>query len=114
MWSAASCLKMTGCMSSSFYLAVGDVRWSVGIEVAHRDQEQPEVTHLGQQPVQGGLISDRAGNDGFLPIAADVEVLEPGGPPPVEDPLDPDLVTRVQADAPSFVRESARYEGGTE
>jgi hypothetical protein len=40
--------------------AVGDVRWSIGIEVAHQDQEQPEVTYLGQQPVQSGLISDRA------------------------------------------------------
>jgi hypothetical protein len=40
--------------------AVGDARWSTGIEMAYRDQEQPEVTYLGQQPVQGGLISDRA------------------------------------------------------
>jgi hypothetical protein len=34
-------------------------RWSICIEAAHRDQEQPEVAYLGQQPVQGGLIGDR-------------------------------------------------------
>ena len=72
-------------------------RWSIWIEVAYRDQEQPEIAYLGQQPVQGGLISDRACDDGFFPVAADLEVLEPGGPPPVEDALDPDLVVRVQA-----------------
>jgi hypothetical protein len=55
--------------------------------VAYRDQEQPEVAYLGQQPVQGSLIGDRADDDGVLPVAADLQVLEPGGPPPVEDPL---------------------------
>src|SRR5437763_14379802 len=110
---------MTGCMSSSWVCcaggrAVGGARWSVWIEVAYRDQEQPEVAYLGQQPVQGGLIGDRARDDGFLPVAADLEVLEPGGPPPAEDALAPDLVTRVQAHAPSLsLRESARYERGT-
>src|SRR5262249_59028191 len=80
----------------------GDARWSIWIEVAYRDQEQPEVANLRQQPVQGGLIGDRARDDGFFPVAADLEILEPGGPPPVEDALDPDLVARVQAHVPSF------------
>jgi hypothetical protein len=31
----------------------GDARGSIGIEVADRHQEQPEVTYPGQQPVQG-------------------------------------------------------------
>ena len=42
----------------------------------YRDQEQPEVTHLGQHPVQGGLIGDRAADDGFLPVAGYLEVLD--------------------------------------
>src|SRR5207244_4227332 len=71
------------------------------IEVAYRDQEQPEVADLVQQPVEGGLIGDRACDDGFLPVAADLEILEPGSPPPVEDALDPDLVARVQAHVPT-------------
>jgi len=93
---------MTGCtISSRCFLrgrpGGGHARWSIWIEVAYRDQEQPEIAYLGQQPVQGGLIGDRACDDGFFPVAADLEVLEPGGPPPVEDALDPDLVVRVQA-----------------
>jgi hypothetical protein len=50
--------------------AMRDARRSVWIEVAYRDQEQPEVAHLGQQPVQGGLIGDWAADDGFLLVAA--------------------------------------------
>ena len=76
--------------------------WSIWVDEAYLDQEQPEVTYLGQQPVQSGLIGDRACDDGFFPVAADLEALEPGGPPPVEDALDPDLVARVQAHVPSF------------
>ena len=83
--------------------------------MAYRDQEQPEVANLGQQPVEGSLIGERAGDDGFLPVAGDLEVLESCGPPPVEDALDPDLVARVQAHAVLrlLVRGSARYEPGT-
>jgi hypothetical protein len=55
--------------------------------VTYRDQEHPEVAYLGQQPVQGGLIGERAGDDGFFPGAGDLEVLEPGGPPAVENAL---------------------------
>jgi len=65
--------------------------------VADRDQEQPEVADLGQQPVQGGLVGDRAADDGLLPVAGDLEVLEPGGPPLVEDALDPDLSATAPA-----------------
>jgi len=72
--------------------AVGQARWSIWIEVAYRDQEQPEVAYLSQQTVQGGLIGDRAGDDSFLPVAGDLEVLEPAGPPSVEDAFDADLV----------------------
>ena len=64
--------------------------------------EQPEVADLGQQPVQGGLIGDRAGDDGVLHVRADLEAFDPGGPPPVEDALEPDLIARVQAHVPSF------------
>ena len=65
MWSAATCRMMTGCMISSWCFlcarrAAGEARWSIWIEVAYRDQEQPEVAYLGQHPVQGGLIGDRA------------------------------------------------------
>ena len=42
-------------------------RVSIGIEVTYRDQEHPEVAYLGQQPVQGGLIGERAGDERFLP-----------------------------------------------
>jgi len=72
------------------------------IEVAHRDQEQPQVAYLGQHAVQGSLIGERACDDGFLAVAGDLEILEPGGPPPVEDAFDPDLVARVQAGVPSL------------
>ena len=52
---------MAGCMNLLLvFLPDGDVRWSICVEVAYRDQEQPEVAYLDQQPVQGGLISDRA------------------------------------------------------
>ena len=30
--------------------------WSIWVDEAYLDQEQPEVTYLGQQPVQGGLL----------------------------------------------------------
>ena len=55
-------------------------------------RNSPKVAYLGQQTVQGGLISDRAGDDSFLPVAGDLEVLEPAGPPSVEDAFDADLV----------------------
>jgi hypothetical protein len=40
--------------------AAGDARGSIGIDVAYRDQEQPEVAYFDQQPVPGSLIGDRA------------------------------------------------------
>ena len=60
------------------------------------------MPYLGQQPVQGSLISDQARDDGFVPIATDQEILEPDSPAPVDDARDPDLASRVQAHVPSF------------
>jgi len=58
------------------------------------DQAEPKVADFGQQPVQRGLISERAANDRLRAVIAEVETLEPGGPMAVEDTVDADLVTR--------------------
>src|SRR5580693_10278572 len=65
-----------------------------GVEPAHRDEAEPKVADFGQQPVQRGLIGERAGDDRLRAVAAEVETLEPGTPMAVEDTVDADLVTR--------------------
>src|SRR6266542_5907027 len=63
-----------------------------GVQPAHGDQAEPEVADFGQQPVQRGLVSDQAADDRLLALAADLEAVEPGGPPAVEDTRHADLI----------------------
>ena len=67
---------------------------SAGVEPAYGNEDQSEVGHPVQQPVQRGLVHHRAGDDRLAVIAGDLEALEPGRPSLIEDPLDPDLVAR--------------------
>src|SRR6185437_6333344 len=54
---------------------------------ADRDDRQPEVADLLQQPVQRRLVGDRTGNDALArPVAVDVHALEPRRPGGVEGP----------------------------
>src|SRR5262249_39472510 len=66
--------------------------WVAGVEPAHRVQGQAEVTDLGQQPVQRGLIGEQAEADCLRAVAADLEAAEPVRPAVIEDALDADLV----------------------
>src|SRR6185437_14172022 len=67
---------------------------SLRFKPAHGNDDQAEVAHPVQQPVQGSLVQHRAGDDRLVVVTGDLEVLEPGGPAPIEDPLDADLVAR--------------------
>jgi hypothetical protein len=60
-------------------------RW---VEPPDGDQDQAEVADPVQEPVRGGLIGDRAGDDRLAVVTVDLEAPEPGRPVPVEDPLD--------------------------
>jgi len=72
-----------------------------GVQPTHRDQAEPEVADLGQQPVQGGLVSDQAANHRLLALAADLQAAEPRGPPHVQDTRHADLIPgRPAAGAP--------------
>ena len=53
----------------------------VGVQPTHGDQAEPEVADFGQQPMQRGLVSDQAAEDRLLALGADVEAVEPSGPP---------------------------------
>src|SRR5262249_29621275 len=66
--------------------------WFIGVQPADRDQAEPEVADLGQQPVQRGLIFERPGYDGLRVPAFDLQAAEPGRPAGVENALDADLV----------------------
>jgi hypothetical protein len=46
-------------------------RWSIWVDPVHGDQDEPEVVHLGQQPVQGDLVGYRAADDRLVAVAAD-------------------------------------------
>jgi hypothetical protein len=63
-----------------------------GVQPAHGDQAQPEVADLGQQPVERRLVSEQAADDRLLAPAADVQAVEPGGPPAVQDARHADLI----------------------
>ena len=67
---------------------------SAGIEPVYGNEDQAEVGHPVQQPVQRGLIRHRAGDDRLAVVAGDLEALEPGRPALIEDALDADLVAR--------------------
>src|SRR5215468_10564826 len=101
MCSAASISRNAGCMASSSCRArAGPARrWSIWVESPHRDQDEAEIAHLVQRPVQGGLIGQRPGNDRLAAVTDEVHVLEPGGPAPIKDPLDADLVARIHLHA---------------
>src|SRR5438105_14205881 len=51
------------------------------VQPAHGDQAEPEVADFGQQPMQRGLVSEQAADHRLLALAADLEAVEPGGPP---------------------------------
>src|SRR6516225_9646459 len=63
-----------------------------GVQATHGDQADPEVADLGQQPVQRRLVSEQAEDDRLLALAADLEAVEPGGPPAVQDTRHADLI----------------------
>src|SRR6266487_6874262 len=63
-----------------------------GVQPAHGDQAEPEVADFGQHPVQRGLVGEQAADDRLLAVAADLEAVEPGGPPAVQDTRHADLV----------------------
>src|SRR6266699_2014632 len=65
-----------------------------GFEPAYGNEDQAEVAHPVQQPVQGSLVRHRAGDDRLAVVTGDVEALEPGRPALIEDSLDADLVAR--------------------
>src|SRR5580700_11200270 len=46
-----------------------------GVEPAHGDQAEPEVADYGQQPMQGGLVSEQPADDRLVALAADVEAV---------------------------------------
>src|SRR5580693_4928693 len=48
-----------------------------GVQPARRDQGQPEITDLGQQPVQCGLVREQANDDCLGAVAAGLA--RPGG-----------------------------------
>src|SRR5215470_12178427 len=73
------------------------VRLVTGVESAHRDQVQPEVTDLAQHPVQCGLVGKQAKDDRVRAVGADLETAEPVRPLVVENAVDADLVTDVPA-----------------
>src|SRR6266576_3882652 len=55
------------------------------VQPAHGDQAEPEVADFGQQPMQRRLVSEHAADHRLLALAADLEAVEPGGPPAVQD-----------------------------
>src|SRR5215469_15804254 len=64
----------------------------VRVEPAHRDQAQPKVPDLRQDPVQRGLIGQRSRDDRLRAIIGDLETGEPVRPPVIEDAFDAELV----------------------
>lgn len=64
---------------------------AVGVEPTHRDQGQPEVTDLSQQPVQCWLIGEPTGDGSLRAVAADLKAAKPVRPPVIEDPFNADL-----------------------
>src|SRR5262249_44502054 len=68
-----------------------------GIEPANRDQGESKVADLDQQPVERGLVGEHAEDDRLLPLALDLQAIEPGGPPAVQDARDADLIPRRPA-----------------
>ena len=63
-----------------------------GVQPAHGDQAEPEVADLGQQAVQRGLVSEQAADDRLVALAADLEAVEPGRPPAVQETRYADLI----------------------
>src|SRR5439155_2072248 len=67
---------------------------SFRFEPAYGNEDQAEVAHPVQQPVQGGLVRHRTEDDRLAVVTVDLEALEPGRPALIEDSLDADLVAR--------------------
>src|SRR5487761_1388866 len=63
-----------------------------GVQPAHGDQAEPEVADFGQQPMQRGLVSEQPADDRLLALPAELEAVEPGGPPAVQDTRHTDLI----------------------
>src|SRR5207342_3023502 len=104
-WLTVGCRSMAGCMVSSSRGHSGLIR----TEPAYRIQDQAQVADPVQQPVQGGLIRDRAGDDRLAVVTADRQALEPGRPARVQEPLDADLVARRPRRVAHLYRPSVRF-----
>ena len=65
----------------------------VGLDLGDGDQRQAQVADLLEQAVQRGLVDDRTAEHGRAVVGVgEGEAVEPGGPPAVEMPGEPDLV----------------------
>src|SRR5918992_2061510 len=60
---------------------------------AHRDDGQPQVAEPVQNPVQGGLIRQRPGDDDRISLDLDPQALEPLRPEIIQNAVHPDLVS---------------------
>jgi hypothetical protein len=60
-----------------------------------REQLQPQITDLGENPVECGLVRDGTGEGGFaVGVLGDGHVVEPVVPPGAQMALDANLVQR--------------------
>ena len=83
----------------------------VRVEPAHRDQAQPKVPDLRQDPVQRGLIGQPSRDDRLRAIIADLEAGEPVRPPVIEDAFDAELVAGRPPEAAHTRSPSAQAAG---
>src|SRR5579859_5535766 len=63
-----------------------------GVQPVHGDKAESEVADLGQQSMQRGLVSQRPADNRLVVLGADLEAVEPGGPPAVKDTRHADLI----------------------
>ena len=79
-----------------------------GIQPAHGDQAEPEIADFGQHPMRRGLVREQAADHRLLAPAADLQAVEPGGPPAVQDTLYADLIPGGVARGGQWAPASAR------
>src|SRR5215469_6721864 len=86
----------------------GQLRFAV-VQPPHADQAQPEVTNFDEQPVQRGLVGEQTADDGLVFPAADLQAVEPVGPPGVQDTRHTDLIARRLAEGVSSLSRRLRF-----
>src|ERR1700683_3127381 len=91
-WTSMAVVMCSPAIGSGLLTDRAGISGIAGVQPAHRDQAQPEVTNLGQQPVQCGLVRKQAGDDGLGTVAAELEAAEPVSPLVVQDAVDAALV----------------------